>query len=142
MNLLPSPSYPQQPYSLKMSTSPSPASLNGTRRRLKPDSDNEMLRELVKTLCECLFRSRSPPRTSTTSGIPSQSPSLASQDNRPKKTKWFGIVSDRVPEVDALMGKSPRTFVPIAPYRQDLELTIPNTSGLEAPFNGHHQRLL
>jgi hypothetical protein len=72
-----------------------------SRRRIKADSDNEMLRELCKVICECLFRSRFVSKnnnggTNSVGMIPGE---------KIKKTKWFGIVSDKVPEVEKLMSK-------------------------------------
>ena len=73
-----------------------------SRRRARADSENDVLRELVKVVCECLYRTRSgPPRTTASS---TGNNNNVGNNEKQRKTKWFGIVSDRVQEVETQLG--------------------------------------
>ena len=79
-----------------------------SRRRARADSENDVLRELVKVVCECLYRTRSgPPRTtafSTAAAVGNNNNNNVGNNEKQRKTKWFGIVSDRVQEVETQLG--------------------------------------
>ena len=59
------------------------------KRKPKTDSDNEMLKEVVRVVCESIMRSRT----------------VVPTNDKAKKSKWFNILSERIPQIEAIMSK-------------------------------------